>query len=843
MAGKKIFIEYDIDSSDLKIAGQETLSLTQQLRILKKELQKADLGTKEFEILRRKIGDTEDAIAKTNVKSKDFFGILSTLPGPVGAFGGSLLSVVDTLKVFSSFTFKDIKNSLNDVVDDVVEITRNFFGLAKATDTATVATEANVVATNTLTAAQTAATVATKALKLALATLGIGLIIIAVSELISLIIEWTDTTKKAEAAQKKFNDEIERTNEILDLDLKSAKRRNDLRMAELKAQGATEQQLQQESVRAQKETLKLKQDALEEAKKLETATLKREDEKAAEDLKKIGQERTRLEQEIADAQNQIKITALNQTAAALEKRRTVESEFLQKLEEDTKTANEKLSQLQLDFLELTSRNINDFNRQKLALEFQQEQNEITQLKLKDQKINGIVVTGQELRNRLLIQSKENYLLRVKELDEEEARQIKEVGDRALGLQKQFSDKLNLLIVESTENEYEKRKKQRELNYQKEKEDLIKLEGELIAEYNKLIELYPEGRQEVEDLITSIIAKSKSAQLILEKNYQTDLIKIGIQEKSDRAKLLSDALDSEIRIQELRNQTLTENTQEFFRNREELLNNLYFKEFKQAFDYYENLIDLAAGNAELEKTLEQQKNDELLAIDEKFMNDRKNLKQQEMAAYGQVISQTISSFASVTAALASGLDEEAKVSKKAFDQRKKLQVATATMSAASGIVQILSQPSTLPSPFDWIVKGVNAAALAISTAVQISNIKKTQFEGSGGGTGGNRMGRGYANGGLVTGPGTSTSDSIPARLSNGEAVMTAGAVTMFAPMLSMMNQMGGGTSFSNQVSNTLPDKPSVSNTSQEPVIMKTYVVESELTSIQQRQARLKNLSTL
>jgi hypothetical protein len=39
MAGKKIFIEYDIDSKDLKIANQDTLSLTQQLRILKKELQ------------------------------------------------------------------------------------------------------------------------------------------------------------------------------------------------------------------------------------------------------------------------------------------------------------------------------------------------------------------------------------------------------------------------------------------------------------------------------------------------------------------------------------------------------------------------------------------------------------------------------------------------------------------------------------------------------------------------------------------------------------------------------------------------------------------------------------
>ncbi len=308
--------------------------------------------------------------------------------------------------------------------------------------------------------------------------------------------------------------------------------------------------------------------------------------------------------------------------------------------------------------------------------------------------------------------------------------------------------------------------------------------------------------------------------------------------------MSDALDSQIRIQELRNQTLLEGTQEFFDNRADLLDSLYAKEYKQAFDFYQNQIDLNKDNAELEKTLEIQKNEALMAIDEKYQKDKRNLRQQEMAAYGQLISQTISSFATVTAALASGLDEESKVSKKAFDQRKKLQVATATMSAASGIVQILSQPSTLPSPFDWIVKGVNAAALAITTAVQIGNIKKTQFEGSaGGGTGGNRMGRGYADGGLVTGPGTSKSDSIPARLSNGEAVMTAGAVTMFAPMLSMMNQMGGGTSFSNQVTNTLPDKAVVSNPSQEPVIMKTYVVESELTSSQQRQARLKNLSTL
>lgn len=50
---------------------------------------------------------------------------------------------------------------------------------------------------------------------------------------------------------------------------------------------------------------------------------------------------------------------------------------------------------------------------------------------------------------------------------------------------------------------------------------------------------------------------------------------------------------------------------------------------------------------------------------------------------------------------------------------------------------------------------------------------------------------FATGGLVTGPGTGTSDSVPAQLSNGESVMTARATSMFAPILSSFNQMGGG----------------------------------------------------
>lgn len=50
---------------------------------------------------------------------------------------------------------------------------------------------------------------------------------------------------------------------------------------------------------------------------------------------------------------------------------------------------------------------------------------------------------------------------------------------------------------------------------------------------------------------------------------------------------------------------------------------------------------------------------------------------------------------------------------------------------------------------------------------------------------------FSRGGLVAGPGTGTSDSIPARLSNGEAVMTARAVVDWGPVLSMMNVSSGG----------------------------------------------------
>lgn len=91
--------------------------------------------------------------------------------------------------------------------------------------------------------------------------------------------------------------------------------------------------------------------------------------------------------------------------------------------------------------------------------------------------------------------------------------------------------------------------------------------------------------------------------------------------------------------------------------------------------------------------------------------------------------------------------------------------------AAGVAQAQSVP--FPSNIAAIATTITTIMTNIATAIK--TVKSAKF----------------ATGGLVTGPGTGTSDSIPAQLSNGESVMTARATELFAPILSSFNQMGGG----------------------------------------------------
>jgi len=183
----------------------------------------------------------------------------------------------------------------------------------------------------------------------------------------------------------------------------------------------------------------------------------------------------------------------------------------------------------------------------------------------------------------------------------------------------------------------------------------------------------------------------------------------------------------------------------------------------------------------------------------------------------------------------------------------IEKAAALASIAVNAKKNFIKDGGIKSPLAWAnlaVAGVSAAAVVVAAVQGINNIKNAGKGSTGGSASGGEapsqnLGRNYEEGGMINGP-RHAQGGVMIEAEGGEAVMTRGAVSMFRPLLSTLNQMGGGTSFTNGATGgSRPDNPSVLNPAmaQEPMIMKTYVVSNELTTATEKQARLKDLSTL
>ena len=107
--------------------------------------------------------------------------------------------------------------------------------------------------------------------------------------------------------------------------------------------------------------------------------------------------------------------------------------------------------------------------------------------------------------------------------------------------------------------------------------------------------------------------------------------------------------------------------------------------------------------------------------------------------------------------------------------KILALGEIAVNTGKAIAAGVAQAQSVPFPGNITAIATTVATILANIATAIKTVKSAKF----------------ATGGLVTGPGTGTSDSIPAQLSNGESVMTARATELFAPILSSFNQMGGG----------------------------------------------------
>lgn len=798
MASKKIQVQIDVDNKSVEIASDRVLTLTEQLRILKKEIQKTAPGA-EQDLLISKFNDINDELDKTNLKSKEFLAALGTLPGPVGNFAGSLDFAINSLKSFSGFSFKDIKKQVGDLVDDFGNIASNIGKATGITKIYTVLNNALAKSFVAVGAGEQAAAVGARAFAAALTATGIGAIVVVLGLLISALIEWIGSTEDAEAANKALNDTLKEQERLLNVDLKAIDAATKANLLRARIAGKTEQELFEIQKKGGEDRLAELRRADEENNKLLQKASK--DKKTSlETIEALNKKSLEINGQIIDQINANEETRLNFELAQADKRRQKQKEnndkavaankqYLDKVAADNKSADELLLNLQQENAVLSLKNERDRQDQELKNSKADE----------EAKINALLIS-QEKKNALLAQIDAKFRSKQNDLTEARKKEDAKKAEEDIKARQDALLKLREIEIAAIKEETAKAKAERQLRFDNEKADLQKaLDDKKITqeEYNTAI-------KNLETALANDVAK--------------------IKEDADKKEMDKNIkkLDDELKFLQVKGEAIRQGTQADFDNRRAILNAAEAREL-----------------ADTELT-EQQKT----AIKEKYVKLRKDLDNQELASYAAVASQTLDALAKFGNAIASTYDEEAKTSKEAFEKRKKLQKATAVMTAASGIIQILSQPSTLPSPFDWIVKGINAAALAVATGVQIGNINKTQFEGGGSSSAGQNLGKNYAEGGLINGP-RHAQGGVLINAEGGEAVMTRGAVTMFAPLLSAMNEMGGGTAFNSNLNQGLPDAPVRDNPAmaQQPMIMKTYVVSNELTTDAERQARLKDLSTL
>lgn len=103
----------------------------------------------------------------------------------------------------------------------------------------------------------------------------------------------------------------------------------------------------------------------------------------------------------------------------------------------------------------------------------------------------------------------------------------------------------------------------------------------------------------------------------------------------------------------------------------------------------------------------------------------------------------------------------------------------TVDTGKAISAGVANAMELPYPANLAAAATTVATVLSNIATAVSTVKSANF----------------AEGGKVNGPGTGTSDSIPANLSNGEFVMTAKATKIFEPLLTVMNSIGAGVPIS------------------------------------------------
>ena len=149
--------------------------------------------------------------------------------------------------------------------------------------------------------------------------------------------------------------------------------------------------------------------------------------------------------------------------------------------------------------------------------------------------------------------------------------------------------------------------------------------------------------------------------------------------------------------------------------------------------------------------------------------------------------------------------------------KALAVMQATMNTYTAAAAALAPPPVGAGPLLGPILATSTVALGLANVSKILSTEEPAF----------------AQGGLVNGFGSGTSDSVSARLSNGESVINARSTSMFKPLLSAMNEAGGGRSFAGS------DGVGGVTTG----VVKAFVVADDMTKEQDKLTKIRRKATI
>ena len=165
---------------------------------------------------------------------------------------------------------------------------------------------------------------------------------------------------------------------------------------------------------------------------------------------------------------------------------------------------------------------------------------------------------------------------------------------------------------------------------------------------------------------------------------------------------------------------------------------------------------------------------MLAAEQAYTDSKKALLDQQRAN----AQANMEASAAVMGSLSQLLNAFGEENEAAAKAAKVLALGEIAINTGKAIAAGVAQAQSVPFPSNIAAIATTVATVLANVATAITTVKSAKF----------------ATGGLVVGPGTGTSDSISARLSNGESVMNARSTAMFGPILSSLNQAGGGVAF-------------------------------------------------